>query len=104
MINCVSSYPINSIPLQLTILICILVQVKFEQGIKILKIFKEHSSKTCILDDFGFYEDREKMIQERKSKEQLLQKQVVCKHLDEKSPHLTCYFKHFQPYIPICML
>ncbi|KAK7380642.1 hypothetical protein VNO78_33157 [Psophocarpus tetragonolobus] len=46
-------------------------EVKLEQGIQILKIFKEHSSKTCILDDFGFYETREKMIQERKSKEQL---------------------------------
>ncbi|RDY09088.1 YTH domain-containing family protein 1, partial [Mucuna pruriens] len=51
-------------------------EVKFEKGIQILKIFKEHSSKTCILDDFGFYETREKMIQERKSKEQQFPKQV----------------------------
>ncbi|KAI4348446.1 hypothetical protein L6164_009169 [Bauhinia variegata] len=43
-------------------------EVKFEKGIEILKIFKAHSSKTCILDDFGFYE--------RKSREQLFQKQV----------------------------
>ncbi|XP_027358357.1 YTH domain-containing protein ECT1-like isoform X2 [Abrus precatorius] len=51
-------------------------EVKFEKGIQILKIFKEHSSKTCILDDFGFYEAREKMIQERKSKEHQFSKQV----------------------------
>ncbi|XP_014620993.1 YTH domain-containing protein ECT1 isoform X1 [Glycine max] len=51
-------------------------EVKFEKGIQILKIFKQHSSKTCILDDFGFYETREKMIQERKSMEQQLPKQA----------------------------
>ncbi|XP_027188419.1 YTH domain-containing protein ECT2-like isoform X2 [Cicer arietinum] len=52
-------------------------EVKFEKGIQIVKIFKEHSSKTTILDDFGFYETREKATQERKSKEhQLLPKQV----------------------------
>lgn len=42
-----------------------------------IKIFKEHSSKTCILDDFGFYEDREKMIQEKKAKQQQLKKQAL---------------------------
>lgn len=53
------------------------VQVKFEKGIEILKIFKEYSSKTCILDDFGFYEAREKTTQEKKAKEQLLTKETV---------------------------
>ncbi|KAJ6307176.1 hypothetical protein OIU76_017045 [Salix suchowensis] len=51
-------------------------EVKLEHGLKVIKIFKEHSSKTCILDDFGFYEDREKMIQEKKAKQQQLKKQV----------------------------
>ncbi|XP_052874262.1 YTH domain-containing protein ECT3-like isoform X3 [Gossypium arboreum] len=50
-------------------------EVNFEQGMQILKIFKDHSNKTCILDDFEFYEARQKMIQERKAKHQLLQKQ-----------------------------
>ncbi|MED6158380.1 hypothetical protein PIB30_032239 [Stylosanthes scabra] len=49
-------------------------EVQFDKGIQIVKIFKEHSSKACILDDFGFYEAREKANQERKSKE--LAKQV----------------------------
>ncbi|KAG8487061.1 hypothetical protein CXB51_020689 [Gossypium anomalum] len=52
-------------------------EVNFEQGMQILKIFKDHSSKTCILDDFEFYEARQKIIQERKAKHQLLQKQVL---------------------------
>ncbi|XP_039034352.1 YTH domain-containing protein ECT2-like [Hibiscus syriacus] len=50
-------------------------EIKLEQGHKLLKIFKEHSSKTCILDDFEFYEVRQKAIQETKAKHQL-QKQV----------------------------
>ncbi|RDX96263.1 YTH domain-containing family protein 1 [Mucuna pruriens] len=44
-------------------------EVKFEKGVQIVKIFKEHSSQTCILDDFGFYETREKVTQEKKSKD-----------------------------------
>ncbi|KAE8686630.1 Evolutionarily conserved C-terminal region 2, putative isoform 2 [Hibiscus syriacus] len=46
-------------------------EVNFEQGIQILKIFKDHSSKTCILDDFEFYEARQKITQEKKAKHQL---------------------------------
>ncbi|XVE62911.1 hypothetical protein DITRI_Ditri06bG0157300 [Diplodiscus trichospermus] len=51
-------------------------EVNFEQGIQILKIFKDHSIKTSILDDFEFYEARQKIIQEKKAKNQLLPKQV----------------------------
>ncbi|KAG2686325.1 hypothetical protein I3760_09G001400 [Carya illinoinensis] len=45
-------------------------EVKFDQGIQVLKIFKGHSSKTCILDDFGFYEARQRTMLEKKSKQQ----------------------------------
>jgi hypothetical protein len=51
-------------------------EVKLEPGLKLIKIFKEHSSKTCILDDFGFYEARQKTIQEKKAKQQQFHKQV----------------------------
>ncbi|XP_071698051.1 YTH domain-containing protein ECT4-like [Rutidosis leptorrhynchoides] len=51
-------------------------EVKLEQGLQVIKIFKEHSSKQCILDDFEFYEDRQKRIQEKKAKQQQFQKQV----------------------------
>ncbi|KAJ9139622.1 hypothetical protein P3X46_030340 [Hevea brasiliensis] len=36
-----------------------------QEGLKMIKIFKDHSSKTFILDDFGFYEKRQKIIQEK---------------------------------------
>ncbi|GKV07398.1 hypothetical protein SLEP1_g19181 [Rubroshorea leprosula] len=52
-------------------------EVNFEQGIQILKIFKGHSSKTCILDDFEFYESRQKIMRDKKAKHQLSQKQVL---------------------------
>ncbi|KAF8395980.1 hypothetical protein HHK36_017591 [Tetracentron sinense] len=51
-------------------------EVKFEQGIQMLKIFKDHSSKTSILDDFSFYETRQKKMQEKKVKQQQFQKQA----------------------------
>ncbi|XP_044505807.1 YTH domain-containing protein ECT4-like [Mangifera indica] len=51
-------------------------EVKLEQGVKMIKIFKDHSSKACILDDFGFYEARQKSILEKKAKQQQFQKQV----------------------------
>ncbi|XP_024200185.1 YTH domain-containing protein ECT2 isoform X3 [Rosa chinensis] len=67
-------------------------EVKLEPGLKMIKIFKEHSSKTCILDDFGFYESRQKTIQEKKAKQQQqFQKQQVWegKTLDEKKEVVT---------------
>ncbi|KAG8100796.1 hypothetical protein GUJ93_ZPchr0013g34559 [Zizania palustris] len=51
-------------------------EVNLEQGIQMLKIFKEHVSKTSILDDFTFYENRQKLMQEKRVKQQLIQKQV----------------------------
>ncbi|KAK9273434.1 hypothetical protein L1049_018244 [Liquidambar formosana] len=61
-------------------------EVKLEQGLQMLKIFKDHSSKTCILDDFVFYEARQKTIQEKKAKQQQFQKQVwEGKPTDEKN-------------------
>ncbi|CAN6439840.1 unnamed protein product [Victoria cruziana] len=47
-------------------------EVKLEQGLEILKIFKDHASKTCILDDFGFYENRQRQMQESRAKLQQL--------------------------------
>ncbi|CAK7326021.1 unnamed protein product [Dovyalis caffra] len=41
-------------------------EVKFPQGIEILNIFKNHVSKTSILDDFDFYESRQKVMQEKR--------------------------------------
>nr|GME08728.1 YTH domain-containing family protein 2-like isoform X1 [Ipomoea batatas] len=51
-------------------------EVSFEHGIDVLKILKGHSSKTSILDDFEFYEGRQKIMQEKKAKQRLLEKQA----------------------------
>jgi ribosomal protein S21 len=52
-------------------------EVKLEQGLQVLKIFKDHVCKTSILDDFGFYDNREKMMKERKAKLQQSLKKVA---------------------------
>ncbi|KAG2243875.1 hypothetical protein Bca4012_069305 [Brassica carinata] len=49
-------------------------EVKLEDGAKVVKIFKEYMSKTCILDDFKFYETRQKIIRDKKIKQK---KQVL---------------------------
>ncbi|KAI3924371.1 hypothetical protein MKW98_032572 [Papaver atlanticum] len=46
-------------------------EVKFEQGLQLIRIFKDYTSKTCILDDFGFYEGRQKTILEKRAKQQI---------------------------------
>lgn len=45
-------------------------EVKLEQGIEMLNIFKNYETDTSILDDFEFYEEREKVIQEGKARQQ----------------------------------
>lgn len=51
-------------------------EVKLEQAIQVLKIFKSHLSKTSILDDFEFYETRQRALQDKKAKRLHFQKQV----------------------------
>ncbi|KAG8635639.1 YTH domain-containing protein ECT1 isoform X1 [Manihot esculenta] len=41
-------------------------EVKFPQGMEMLNVFKSHVSKTSILDDFDFYESRQKVMQEKR--------------------------------------
>lgn len=52
-------------------------EVKLEQGLQMLKLFKGYVSKTSIFDDLGFYETREKIMQERRVKQQQLQTPVL---------------------------
>nr|XP_043628401.1 LOW QUALITY PROTEIN: YTH domain-containing protein ECT1 [Erigeron canadensis] len=44
-------------------------EVKLDEGIAMLKIFKEHDADTSILDDFKFYDEREKAIQAKRDKD-----------------------------------
>ncbi|GAB2266801.1 hypothetical protein Dimus_001790 [Dionaea muscipula] len=55
-------------------------EVKLEHGLEVLKIFKLHQSKTTILDDFDFYEARERSMQEKKVKRQQFQKHLKDDH------------------------
>jgi len=54
-----------------------------------IKIFKDHSSKTCILDDFEFYEKRQKIVQEKKAKQQQFQKQVLEGKLSDEKKEVS---------------
>lgn len=44
--------------------------MKLEYGLEMLSILKKHDSDVSILDDFEFYEDRQKSMQERKARQQ----------------------------------
>nr|XP_043624112.1 YTH domain-containing protein ECT1-like isoform X2 [Erigeron canadensis] len=44
-------------------------EVKLDVGIAMLKIFKDHDADTSIIDDFSYYDEREKDLQEKRSKE-----------------------------------
>ncbi|OIT08523.1 PREDICTED: uncharacterized protein LOC109230203 [Nicotiana attenuata] len=75
-------------------------EVKMEQGLHVIKIFKDHISKQCILDDFEFYEDRQKRIQEKKAKQQLFQKQSQAwegKATEEKKENAKLELKSQKP-------
>lgn len=44
------------------------VQIMYNQGMEMLKAFKNHSMKTSLLDDFMYYENRQRILQEEKAR------------------------------------
>ncbi|CAK8530141.1 unnamed protein product [Lathyrus sativus] len=52
-------------------------EIGLKEGLEMLKIFKSYQAKTCLLDDFDFYENREKLIRSDKITEHTGQKQEV---------------------------
>ncbi|CAM6103055.1 unnamed protein product [Calypogeia fissa] len=52
-------------------------EVKFEQGLEMLNIFKSYASKTSILDDFQFYESRQRAMQEKRARQQAQQQREL---------------------------
>ncbi|KAJ1400488.1 YTH domain [Sesbania bispinosa] len=46
-------------------------EVTFPQGVEMLNIFKNHVARTSILDDFEFYESRQKVMQEKKIRQSM---------------------------------
>lgn len=47
-------------------------EVKLPEGLEMLKIFKNYEADTSILDDFTYYDEREKSLLEKKSKQRTL--------------------------------
>ena len=61
-------------------------EVHFRQGLEMLKIFKFFPMRTSLLDDFAFYDGRQKVLQERKSKHQFQQRRPqMVKQFKEKA-------------------
>ncbi|KAJ8760022.1 hypothetical protein K2173_010878 [Erythroxylum novogranatense] len=65
-------------------------EVKLEQGIEMLNIFKKHETDTSILDDFDFYENRQKVMQERKARQQA---SLVAVSVANENEHLNAVTK-----------
>ena len=73
------------------------IQVKFPQGTEMLNIFKNFSCKTSILDDFDFYENRQKVMQDRRGK-------PLASSFDHPLVCTPQYKLHIYHYIyPLCL-
>ncbi|CAL0326352.1 unnamed protein product [Lupinus luteus] len=58
-------------------------EVSFPHGVEMLNIFKNYVAKTSILDDFEFYESRQKVMQEKKVRQSM--PHTSEQHIDELS-------------------
>lgn len=63
-------------------------EVRFPQGIEMLNIIKNYAVKTSILDDFEFYESRQKVMQEKR-----MRQFTPHYNLQQKIDELTTGFK-----------
>ncbi|EOA30102.1 hypothetical protein CARUB_v10013212mg [Capsella rubella] len=43
-------------------------EIMLKQGLEVLKLFKNHAEKTSLLDDFIYYENRQRLMQEEKAR------------------------------------
>lgn len=43
-------------------------EIRYKQGLEMLKIFKNYTMKTSLLDDFMYYENRQKLMKEEKAR------------------------------------
>ncbi|CAL1356512.1 unnamed protein product [Linum trigynum] len=70
-------------------------EVDTEKGVQILKIFKSCVIKTSILDDFGFYAARERVMQERRARQRTQRQVSEGKSGDNVTPHVGAV-KHLE--------
>lgn len=71
-------------------------QVKFHRGIEILSILKNYVPNTSILDDFDFYESRQKVIQEKRIRHSTLDCNLQVCH------HFSTTFSVFSLLLTLC--
>ncbi|XP_052199946.1 YTH domain-containing protein ECT4 [Diospyros lotus] len=64
-------------------------EVKPEQGIEMLKILKDHDAETSILEDFGFYDERETAFQERKVRQRARNASVADASVSQLAENFT---------------
>ncbi|KAA8545466.1 hypothetical protein F0562_020250 [Nyssa sinensis] len=62
-------------------------EIGLKQGVEMLKIFKSYSGKTSVLDDFNFYENREKLLKAKRSNKPAYSQTEIYKN-NEFSKHL----------------
>eukprot|EP00257_Ricinus_communis_P020003 XP_015579140.1 uncharacterized protein LOC8285992 [Ricinus communis] len=67
-------------------------EVKLEQGIEMLKIFKDHIAHTSILEDFDFYNQRERSPRERRAKQASQTADASCSLADKAISQISASF------------
>lgn len=76
--------------LELTVRLFCNMQVKFEQGMAMLNIFKIFASKTSILDDFEFYENRQRALTEKRARQHAQQQREQHRQVWTMISHVYC--------------
>ncbi|KAL5732058.1 YTH domain-containing protein [Ranunculus cassubicifolius] len=58
-------------------------EIRYPQGLEMLNVFKNYLSKTSILDDFSFYESRQKVMQDKRIRSPVMHRFTHPQKLDE---------------------
>lgn len=49
-------------------MVLFVVQIMMKQGLEVLKIFKGHAERTSLLDDFAYYENRQRVMHDERNR------------------------------------
>jgi hypothetical protein len=70
-------------------------QIGLEKGLEMLNIFKSYSAKTSMLDDFNFYENREKSLNTKKSNKPATLRMEIFENSDFPVSSLSSFLVYF---------
>lgn len=79
-------------------------QIGLKEGLEMLNILKNYSEKTSILDDFNFYEKREKVLKAKRSSKPVIQADAYEKADSLVSFYSLCISINIQQVVPLCIL